>query len=211
MNSSFSEDHRKPCTMTLTGTGDIATIPNLALIHLGVQTNGFDLLEIQAENARISQAILQSLRQLGVTEIKTSQYLIDKNYIYENGTRIDNGYNVRNIFEIRTEDLGKVGTIIDTAVASGANMVEFVTFEVSDRDYYYQQALNEAMGNAILKSKSLAQYLGLPMDPVPFRIVETSSPQPFPSQIRTLREGVSTPIEPGRYIIEASVTVEFRY
>ncbi len=211
MTTTLSNEQFTPGIMTLFGSAQVSAVPDLAIIRLGVQTNGFNLEEIQSENATISQAILQSLSQLGVTEIKTSQYLIDKNYTYENGTRVDQGYTVRNIFEIQTGDLGQVGTIIDTAVKNGSNIVDFVTFEVSDPDYYYQQALNQALGNAIQKSMSIARYLHLGVDPILVRIVETSFPQPRLSQINTAREGVTTPIEPGQYIIQASVTVDFYF
>lgn len=211
MNASSLNESHEHCIMTLSGNGQVSAIPDLAVIQLGVQTTGFNLTEVQAENARISQAVLQAIRQLGVTEIRTSQYLIDKNYSYENGNRIDNGYSVRNLFEIRTEDLGQAGAILDTAVENGANMVEFVNFEVSDSDYFYMQALDQAMGNAIQKAQSLARYLGIAIDPIPVRITETSTLQPFPARIGTFREGVATPVEPGRYTIQASLTAEFRY
>lgn len=204
-----NEQQLTPGTMTLFGNAQVSAIPDMAIIRLGAQTNGFNLREIQSENATISQAILQSLAQLGVTEIKTSQYIIDKNYTYENGTRVDQGYTVRNIFEIQTEDLGNVGNIIDTVVENGSNIVDFVSFEVSDPDYYYQQALNQALGNAIQKSISISHYLRLEADPLLVRIVESSLPQPRFSQFNTFREGVTTPIEPGRYMIQASVTVDF--
>lgn len=197
-------------TMSLTGQGQISATPNLAIVRLGVQTNGMNLLEVQAENAEISRNVLQALRQMGVSDIKTYQYLIDKNYTYENGNRIDNGYTVRNIMEIRTSDIDKVGEIIDTAVNNGANIVDLISFDVSNKEFYYQQALNQAIGNAIHKSKSIAMYMGLPMDPIPFRIIENSSIQPYP--VNTFREGAfTTPIEPGKYLIDASVTIYFYY
>ena len=209
MTTTLSNEQLTPGIMTLYGSAQVSAIPDVAIIRLGVQTNGFNLEEIQTENATISQAILQSLSQLGVTEIKTAQYIIDKNYIFENGTRVDQGFTVRNIFEIQTEDLGKVGTIIDNAVENGSNIVDFITFEVSDPNSYYQQALNLALENAIQKSLSISHYLRLGVDPLLVRIVESSLPQPRFSQFNTFREGVTTPIEPGRYNIEASVTVDF--
>lgn len=209
MTTTLSNEELTPGTMTLFGRAQIFAIPDVAKIHLGVQTNGFQLEQIQSENASISQAILQSLAQLGVTEIRTLQYTIDKDYIFENGTRVDRGFTVRNIFEIQTEDLADIGTIIDTAVENGANIVEFITFEVSNQDSYYQQALNQALDNAIQKSLSISHHLRMDMDPILIRIVETSIPQPITARFEPLREGVTTPIEPGRYMIEASVTVDF--
>jgi uncharacterized protein YggE len=198
--------------MTVTGKGQVTVNPDLAVIHLGVLTTGSNVTEAQSENARISQNVLESLRQLGITEISTYQYQIEKVYEYENGNRIDRGYSVRNIFEIRMENMGLVGTAIDTAVYHGANIVESINFEVSDPDNFYQQALNLAVKNAFQKARTISGGIRIMLDPIPVRIIEnTAVPIPYSPNI-ALREGAyTTPIEPGSKQIEASVTVEFVY
>ena len=212
MTTSFSKDFPQCNTMTFIGQGQVSTIPNNATIRLGVQTVGPNLTTLQSENAQISQAIINTLNQYGVSDIKTYQYLIEKNYIYENGTQIDNGYTVRNILEIELNNIEQVGRVIDTAVNNGANVVELVSFGISNKELYYQQALNMAVMNAIQKSKSVAMFLGLQTDPIPIHIVENSTtPIPF-MQARTFGEGsFATPIEPGQYLTNAMVTVDFIY
>jgi uncharacterized protein YggE len=198
--------------MTLTGKGQVTAIPDLAILRLGVQTTGDNLTFTQSENARISQNVLNELHQLGVTDIKTYQYLIETLYDYENGVRIDKGYSVRNIFEIRTNNMNLVGSIIDTAVSNGANAVEFVNFDVSAPELYYLEALNLAVNDAYQKAKSIAANLRIMINPIPSLITENSSP-PIPfSRAFTSREGAfATPIESGSKQIEAMVTVEFIY
>jgi uncharacterized protein len=205
-------DHLLPYNkMTLAGKGRVTATPDIAVIRLGVQTNSDNLTNAQQENARISQEVIAALRQLGVTDIKTFDYTIEKQYDYQNGNRIDRGYNVRNIIEIRSDNMEHIGTIIDTAVANGANIVDFISFEVSDSDYYYNLALKEAILNAYKKATAITESLGVSFDPIPFRIIEnTTSPTPYPI---ALREGASytTPIEPGSKQIEANVTVVYLY
>lgn len=208
----FSDNPLPYNTMTLTGQGQVTTIPNTAIIRLGVQTNGLNLMETQAENAKISQSILKALKQIGYLDIATYQYNIDKLFDYENGNRIDRGFTVRNIFQIETNNMDQIGMIIDTAVNSGANVVDFISFEVSDPEMYYQQALNMAIMQAHQKAKSIAMRLGLPMDPVPIRIVENSSlPVPYSENFAVRDRTMATPIEPGHKRIEAHVTVDFAY
>lgn len=194
-------------TMILTGHGEIATAPDTVIIRLGIQTTGENLSQIQAENARISQSIIQVLQRMGITDIKTHQYSIDKVYDYEDGRQIDRGFSVRNILEIRTNDLETVGNIIDASVNAGANIVDLISFDVSGREYYYQQALNMAILNAIQKAQSITMNLGLSSTAVPVKIVENTV-MPFPVQ----REFAAvTPIMPGTVNIEANVTVDFVY
>jgi uncharacterized protein YggE len=199
-------------TMILTGQGQVTAVPDSAVIRLGVETTGDNLMALQSENAQISQAVIDSIKNLGISDIKTFRYSIDKQYDYVNGTQIDRGYTVHNIVEIRLTDMEQVGRVIDTAVSYGANTVDFISFEVSDMKQYYQQALNQAVLSAIQKAESLAILLGLPLDPVPSRIEENSTPPTPFSRSNLAREGAfATPIEPGNKLIEAFVTVHFSY
>lgn len=196
-------------TMNLIGQGQVSIVPNIAVIRLGVQTTGQNLSEIQSENAQKTQAILQSLQRIGISDIKTIQYTIDKIYDYENGQQIDRGYSVRNIIEIRINAMDQVGRVIDESVNAGANVVDFISFEVANREFYYQQALNLAVVNAIQKAKSISRNLGINTDPIPVRITENSTIA-IPYQ-QYQREVAATPIVPGDIRIEAFVTVEFTY
>ncbi len=198
-------------TMILNGNGLVNAVPDEAVLRLGVQTEGDNLQAIQANNAELSQAVLQALRQLGIDNIKTFQYNINKVYEFVDGKQLDKGYTVRNIFEIRTDDLSLVGAAIDNAVYHGANIVDLIQFEVSDNSLYYLQALNLAVADAYEKAISIADHLGIHVSPYPRKITENSTPQ-IPLRTINMREGAfATPIEAGTNQIEASVTIEFTY
>lgn len=198
--------------MVLIGEGKVSVIPDLASVRIGVQTNAEVVTTAQDENARISQDVIIALQQLDITEIQTVQYQIEKIYDYQNGERIDLGYQVRNVFEVQSNDMDLIGTIIDTAVSNGANIVETIRFDVADPDIIYQQALNLAVKNASQKAKSIASQLKTIYEPIPILITENSAtPIPYSRSI-AFREGAyATPIEPGTNDIQAMVTVEFIY
>jgi len=198
-------------TMTLTGQGQIVTVPDIAIIRLGVETTGEDLAAIQAQNAQITQALIDFFKDSGISDVKTYRYTIDKLYDFQNGVRTDQGFIVRNILEIRLKDMNQAGILIDGAVARGANLIDLISFEVSDPQSYYQQALNMAAINAMDKAESLAVLLGLPSVPIPVNITENAPPGiPF-SQRTFVERTFTTPIEPGNLTIEANVTVEFAF
>ncbi|MDF2821111.1 MAG: hypothetical protein K0R15_1552 [Clostridiales bacterium] len=212
MNKPYSDNLPKYNTMILTGQAQVSSEPDIATVRLGVQTTGENLEQVQSENANKSNLVLQTITQMGALDIKTFQYLIEKIYTYENGTRIDKGYSIRNIFEIRLNNIEHVGSVIDAAVKNGANAVEFITFDISNVDIYYQRALNLAIKDAIHKAESISQQLGVWVNPIPIRITENSSFSiPF-DQFNISREGgFATPIEPGLKRIVATVTAEFIY
>ncbi len=210
--SSTSNTSKTANTMTLTGKGQVSVTPDIAVIRLGVETRGENLAKAQEENAQNSQSVITILRQLGIQDIKTYQYTIDKIMEFENNNRVDKGYIVRNIVEIKVRAGSQIGPAIDAAVNNGANVVEGISFEIVNPDYYYQQALHMALDNAIGKAEALAMQLGAALHPVPHKIVENSMvPIPF-SGAYSLRESrASAPIEPGKKNIEAALTVEFLY
>ncbi len=209
MTESFMTNQISFRIMTLTGQGRITLIPDIAIIRLGVELTGDDLAQLQSQNAMLSQSVLDTLRRMGVSDIRTYQYTIDRNYEYVDGTPVDQGFTVRNILEIRTGDMESVGTVIDAAVGAGANTVDLISLETSDPEYYYQQALNLAVANAIEKARSISGNLGIRIDPIPASITENSAmPRPaLPFQ----RELAATPIVPGEIAVEANITAEFTY
>lgn len=208
MSRNYMDNLSQQKTMILAGQGRVYTAPDTAVIRLGVQTTGNNLLQIQASNASTTQSILQMLQRMGISDVKTYQYSIDKIYDYEEGRQIDRGYSVRNILEIRTNNIDMAGSIIDSSVNAGANVVELITFDVSNREMYYQQALNMAVMNAFEKAKSISMNLGAGKNPIIVHITENSS---FPIEPYRRELAASTPVVPGSLIIEAFVTAEFTF
>lgn len=197
--------------LTLTGNGQASVEPDVAIIQVGVETTGDNLTNVQSENAEKAQSMLQSLKQLDISVLETIQYEINKAFDYENGRQIDKGYRVRNIFEVRTNNINQVGLLIDTAVANGANVVNQISFAVSNPEKYYLEALNLAVMDAYEKAKSITENLGLNVEPMAKHIQEQST-NVIPLRNIAIREGASsTPIEPGRTQIEANVIVEYIY
>ncbi len=196
--------------ITLRGDGIVSVFPDLAVIRLGLVSEGENLNQLQSENGMIVSEIIQSLEEIGVDNISTFNYSIEKNYIYENSSRIDKGYIIRNILEIRTFDMENVGIIVDTAVASGANQVDQVLFQVSDPSNYYQEALNLAIMDGIKKAKNIRESFGFNINMHPTNILEHGIIKESPTSFNLAREAdAETMILPGDQRITASVTMEF--
>jgi len=75
---------------------------------------------------------------------------------------------------------------------------------------YYREALNLAISNAIEKANSISHHLGVPVNLIPIRIEESSTP-PIPILRNVAERTFTTPIEPGEQLIEAFVTAVFQY
>lgn len=210
MNQTVLDNQMTYNIMKLNGKGQISVSPDLAVIRLGVALEGTSLSQLQEESAQIMQTIINSLYQFNISNLKTQQYNIEKIFTYENGVRMDRGYSVRNVLEFEVQDLSQVGPIIDTAVDNGSNLIELISFQVSDANTYYKKALNLAIQDTLEKANSIRKFLALPIAPIPIRIDETSTPT-APLQQISRDQTFATPIIPGNLIIEAYVTVDYLY
>ncbi|MCP3029416.1 SIMPL domain-containing protein [Halobacillus sp. A5] len=203
---------RRNRVMTVSGTGKVKAQPDMVTIELGVMTEGRELREVQEDNARVMQQVIESIVKMGVPEesIQTVEYSVVPRYDYDNGQQVFRGYQVTNRVSITIEDIPLTGAIVDSAVQSGANQVSGITFSVKNPDMLYQQALSEALRDAYGKAVTMAQAMRLQLDPSPIKVIERGEENAVPlAKAGTFAS--ATPIEPGELQIEAAVEVQFQF
>lgn len=201
--------------MTVTGNGEIVAQPDYVQIQFEVRTEGDAITAAQQENANIMTRVIESIMALNIPReaIQTAAYTISPQYDFIEGRQVFRGYVVQNAITVKITDISQAGTVIDTAVQNGANEVSAIQFKIEHVDAYYRQALNLALVNAMEKAKSMADMMQVPVQLVPFEIIEQSqnvTPVPYRAVQMTAQE-MTTPIEEGRMPIQASVQVKFRY
>lgn len=211
MPENVNDTNKSNFLMTLQGEGSVFVTPDIGIIQLGVETTGQDLSEIQQMNAQLSRQVLTAITQTGVNprDIQTVDYQIQKLYDFEDGKRIDRGFQVINVFKVTVRNLELIGSIIDTAVENGANLVTNIQFQVENTSPHYQQALDLALVNAIDKAEAIGRQLNVPVLLIPTRITEVSSNViPVSSRMYSISE---TPIQPGQNEIVARIEADFAY
>ncbi|MFC7321569.1 SIMPL domain-containing protein [Halobacillus campisalis] len=198
--------------MTVSGSGKVAAQPNVVNIQLGVVTEGQSLTQVQEENARVMERVIGSIVNLGVQRgsIQTADYSILPQYNYDSGSQVFQGYQVNHMISVTSEDIRLAGEIIDTAVQNGANQVIGVQFSIKQSEMLYQQSLSIALRDAYMKARSMAQTMGLTLDPAPVKVLERMPGGAFPLA-RGEAFATVTPIEPGQLEIEAFVEVQFQF
>lgn len=114
-----------------TGQGTVSISPDQAKLAVGVVTQAPTAVDASAQNAAQAQRVIDALRNtLGSgAEVKTISYTLTPVYTYPQGQpAILTGYTATNIVEATTNDLSLIGKAIDTAIQSGANRVQSLTF-----------------------------------------------------------------------------------
>jgi uncharacterized protein YggE len=183
----------------------------MALVDLGVATQAATAQEATQQNAAQASTVIGALQSLlGTTaSIKTISYFLSPVYnnppVGQSPTII--GYQVTNIVETTLTDLTVVGKVIDTAIQSGANRVQGVSFGLQDNTASVSQALKTAASRAHLQADAIASGLNVHTGTVLHASegVNTTSPTVLAPAGGA---AASTPIETGIVVIQASVTIE---
>lgn len=201
--------------ITVTGRGVKEVAPNYAQLQIEVRTQGKEVQQTQAENAQVMNRVIQSLLALNIPRenIQTAAFNTFPQYDFIDGKQVFRGYEVTNAITVKLEDLEKVGSVIDTAVANGANSVSSIQFGLDNPEVVYQQALQKALQHAQVNAQTIAQTMKLTLYPQPISIVEEHQ-QNGPELYKTLSIASSqmgTPIEQGEISVSATVTVKFQY
>lgn len=201
--------------LIVSGTAEVRAIPDHAVVRLGVLARAPTAGQAQQGANEIMQKMLQRLAALRIDkkDLQTSSLIL--NPVYDNQPRETPkivGYEARNTISVTVLDLSLIGKVVDAGVEAGANNVEGVSFGLRDDKEAKLKALRDAVTSAREKASAIAAAANVDLVSI-IEIVETGAiaiPPPMMDG-RMMREGLaaSTPIEPGRLTISASVTIKY--
>ena len=203
-----------PVTVT-SGEGIVKRPPDRAWVQVSVESRARSPREAQKQNADAMSAVLQKLKGSGLAAdaIQTRGYDLQPEYDYGNGRQTLRGYVARNSVELRVDELPRLGELIEQAVASGANSVAGVRFDLKDRGSAEREALRLAVEDARRRADAAAAGAGMKVDRV-VRIEEhrtSVNPPPRPVTMAMRAEAgqaaAEPPIEGGELEVRAAVTV----
>ena len=123
-------------TISVTGSAIASSTPDTLIVVLGVESEAKSASQSLSQNSDALNSVISSLTNSGVSEddIQTSNFRIYPLYDFSDSKdkQILIGYRVSNILSIQTDKIDSAGSIIDSAVSSGANRVDNVSFQLSD-------------------------------------------------------------------------------
>ncbi|MEM9266956.1 MAG: SIMPL domain-containing protein [Cyanobacteria bacterium P01_F01_bin.13] len=203
--------------LTVTGEGSESIPATLARVQLGVTAQGENAEIVQQEIAQRSSAVIELLKAQNVTKLKTTGIRLNPQYNYEGSRPRITGYSGSNTasFEMLTDE---VGTLLDDAIATGANQINSVSFVAADDDLdsARDSALLEATAAAQAQADVVFQSLNLNAQEIVGIQVNNAippTPVPFAAQARLAEAAadISTPVEGGEQTVNAKVTLQIRY
>lgn len=145
------------------GDSIVQALPDTAILTISVVTQAKRALEAQQDNATKSDAVVRTLKSAAGAgaEIKTTGYSLQPQRVYrENQPPTINGYEARNSVIVTMSDLTRVGPVIDAAAEAGANDVGGISFTLRKDRPARDEALAQAIREAVSKAQVIAQALG---------------------------------------------------
>lgn len=196
--------------LTVTGEGTVAAAPDSAVICLGVSSTGKTARAASDANAREMTVVLAAIKESGVADrdIQTTSLSLQPQYDpSKTGAARLIGFQANNQVTVKIRDVGRLPTVLDRAIAGGANEMSGIEFVVSEQGKLLDNARTEAIADARRKAELYATAAGMKVGRVMAISEEGSAPPPRAFQ--ALRAGAATPIAPGEQMLRAVVTVSY--
>jgi uncharacterized protein len=195
--------------VTVTGEATVAIAPDAAVIRIGVTSQDKTAREASDANAKQMTAVLAAIKDTGIAErdIQTSRLSLQPQYDpNKSGNARLTGFQANNQVTVRIRDIDKLATVLDRAIAAGANEMSGIDFVVSEQSKMLDQARDDAIADARRKAVLYAKAAGAKLGNVVSISEEGPAPQPRPMQ--AMRAG-AVPIAPGEQTLRSIVTVSY--
>lgn len=197
-----------------TGEGVVKLAPDRVWVSIAAESRARSPKEAQRLNAEAMRAVLDKLKALGLAAdaIRTSGYDLQPQFDYANGRQTLRDYVARNAVEVRVDDIGRAGEVLDAAVGSGATSVSGVRFDLKDRATAERDALRKAVADARGRADAAASGAGMRVERV-LKIEEQRAvpieprPMMMMRQSAAMAESAAPPITPGELEVRAMVTL----
>lgn len=199
-------------TITVTGSGTITLVPDIAHVTVGVTMNKTTVKEARADAATAMNAVIAAIKALGVDDKDLQTVGLNLYPQYgPNGTQRIIGYQISEQLQITVRDLDKVGDVVDAATTTGATDVNGVSFDVADPAKAMDDARAKAIEAARTTASAMASAAKVSLGTV-LSISESavSGPQPYyAAGAKSLDSAAATPVQIGTQDLQATVTVVF--
>lgn len=145
-------------TLTVSASDSVSVEPEVAILHIGFETQPASAKDAYASGAQTSNAIIDALKQAGVAESaihSESQYL-QRDYSVPKSHK----FILRQQWTVKTTPKS-AAEVLDAAITAGANSSGQIEWTVNDERGIENQALDKAADRARADAAELAKGMGV--------------------------------------------------
>lgn len=207
-----------PRQVHVNANASVQRTPDRAIVQLAVESTAETAREATTANARAMERVLAAVRGLGIPSERIQTLRVELQPQYDRRRDVEQptivGYRALNQVVVRLDDLERVGQVVDGAVTAGANRVTGISFELSDPEEAYHEALRLAIQKAGREAGVVAAALGETLG-APIQVSTGGFHVPSPMMraapmAMDMAESAAPPVEPGEMEIQASVSITYR-
>lgn len=202
-------------TLTVTASGEVSAIPDIALVTAGVVSEARTTAEALAGADKAAAALLAEATAAGIAkaDVATANFSVSPVWTSRSGNGNEpariSGYSVSNTFTLKIRRLADLGPLLERFVAKGSNTVSGIAFDVSNAE----TRRDEARVAAITAARARAELLAGAADQRLVRVLsisEGAADRPMPRVFaKAAMSAGAVPIEAGSQTISADVTMTF--
>ncbi len=200
-------------TLTLNATSTITAQPDIAIVTVGVKTQNDSAAKALSANNDQMRRIYQTLAQYGIEkkDIRTVNLNLYRREERDNKGKVVRRYYVAtNTVQVTVRDLAKVGEVLGAVVQDGANSIQGIRFDLSNRDELLKQAQLAAVEQARERAKAIAEAAGAELGDVRSISFQTVAPVPRVMLSAAMPKSAdSVPVSGGEMTISATVNMVF--
>ena len=199
--------------ITELGTGTVQVAPDTAVIQLGVMSTGANAQSAVTHNDTLMAAAEQAIESLGIpaSDFQTINYNLYPQYNGQSklagGAPTIVGYTVSDTLQVTVSNLPLVGKVLSVGIASGANSVQNVQYEVLNQNAALTKAEAQAIAQAKAEAQTAASAMGKTLGSV--LSVEDVAPTtfaPYGAQYNAMANAGS-PVQSGSQPVSVTVKV----
>ena len=196
--------------LSVSGEGQVAVAPDMAVISLGVvhvdETAGDAMAKVSAD----ATALIAVLSEQGIEarDIQTSQLNVNPVWSgFDSTDRQITGFEARNAVTVRVRDLEGLGGVLDQVLDVGANTFNGLQFQLQDPSAAEAEARAAAVRDAMEKAAQLSAAAGVGLGPV-LSLSEGGQNAPRPEMFAAARSA-DVPIAAGELVVTSRVSMSF--
>jgi uncharacterized protein len=196
-------------TLAVTASDHVSVEPEVAILHVGFDTQPQDAKAAYAEGARTSNAIIAAIKDAGIAEsaIRSEQQFLSRDWTKPHKFKLTQQWTVKVPPERAAE-------ILDAAVTAGATSSGEIEWTVKDESALETQALDKAAARARQNAETLAKGMGVKLGTLVYTSNELSGGGTIPrvrafAMAKTADQAAPLAIEPQKVTRDATVYAVF--
>lgn len=202
----------------VSGVGSVKVAPDQAEVSFDVVEQGSSADALKPGVDEKVAKVIQAAETLGIEsrDIQASGISVHPNYTYhrETGEQRLVGVTVQRSIRITVRDLERYPELIDAALKAGVNQAGQVNLTLADPSAAEERAIREAVDNALVTARVVADQLGLKVKKVSEvrANINRNGPRPLVAFAAARMESSDSSFREGEISIDASVsmTVELK-